>query len=51
MNKSIIKTVVVCLAIYGTTMILLNHTIPGLIVLSVATLGGMVYSSKNVIGN
>lgn len=51
MNKNIIKTIVVCLAIYGTLMILLNHTIPGLVVLSIATLGGMLYSSKNVIGN
>jgi hypothetical protein len=51
MNKSIIKTISICLAIYSTLMILLNHTIPGLIVLSVATLGGMLYSSKHIVGN
>lgn len=51
MNKNIIKVISMTLAVNGTAMILLNHTIPGLIVLSIATLGGMVATSKNVIGN
>jgi hypothetical protein len=51
MNKSIIKAIAICLAIYGTLMIGLNHTIPGLVVLSIASLGGMLVTSKHIVGN
>ena len=51
MNKEIIKTIVWSLTICGITMLLCDKVIPGLSVLGVACLGGMLLTSKNVVGN
>lgn len=49
--KEIIKVSVLCLAICGITMLGCGKVIPGLVVLCVACLGGMLLTSKNVVGN
>ena len=51
MNKEIIKVIAICLTLCGILIIVNGNLLPGLVVLSVACLGGMLYSSKNVIGN
>lgn len=49
--KEIIKASVLCLGVCGITMIGCNKVIPGLVVLSVASLGGMLLTSKHIVGN
>ncbi len=49
--KETIKISIICLGTIGILTLSLNHMLPGLIMLSVACLGGMVYSNENVIGN
>jgi hypothetical protein len=51
MNKEIIKISSICIGVCSIVMIQCNHTLPGLIGLCVACLGGMLCTSKNVIGN
>lgn len=51
MIKEIIKVSVLCLALIGITMLGCGKVIPGLVVLSVASLGGMLLTSKSVVGN
>ena len=49
--KEIIKVSVLCLSVCGITMLGCGKVIPGLVVLSVTCLGGMLLTSKNVVGN
>jgi hypothetical protein len=51
MNKDIIKVISICIGLCGMIILWNDNVLPGLIVLSVACLGGMVATSKNVIGN
>jgi hypothetical protein len=49
--KEIIKVSVLCLGMCGITMLGCGKLFPGLVVLSVTCLGGMLLTSKNVVGN
>jgi hypothetical protein len=51
MIKEIIKVSVLCLALIGITMLLCDRVIPGLVVLSIGCLGGMLITSKHIVGN
>jgi hypothetical protein len=49
--KEIIKVSVLCLGVCGITMLGCERVIPGLVVLSVTCLGGMLLTSKHIVGN
>jgi hypothetical protein len=49
--KELIKVSSISIGLCGILMVWNDHVLPGIIVLSIACLGGMLYSSKNVVGN
>lgn len=49
--KELIKISSISIGLCGILIVWNDHILPGIVVLAVACLGGMVCTSKNVVGN